>query len=159
MKHKGKFEETDLYLDIKNGLSGLIPTDVREVIREVRESSQGTLWVEIGKTLNSFPITEEVDKFKLREKIEPFMYQNNISDLDLDKELTELKKRGYVTIRTGSRPNYFLGPTFAKAIEFIKIFEDNLIVPLVEELGKNPKYKDYEDLRKIVESATLYAVE
>lgn len=87
------------------------------------------------------------------------MCQNNISDLDLDKEFTELKKRGYVSVKCESKPNFYISSLFANTIQFVQIIESSFILPVVKELEKNPKYRDYKNLRDIIQLGTLYALE
>jgi hypothetical protein len=141
---KKELECTNFYQYFQKELKKF-PQEIKKIILEMVEKP---FWFEIGKALNSFPITEEVDKFRLKQELEQYMESNNISDLDLDDELLELQKKGYVRVKTGSAPNYFCSFEFAQAINIMKTVEDDFIQPLVKKLRENPEFRKYKNLRQ-----------
>ena len=151
-------EDSNFYASMKNELSGVIPEDIKGIIADLRTYPRAALWIEVGKALNSFPITEKVDKFRLMgvKELRDFRHAHGISDLSLDDELKSLKKRGYITV--GKPPNYFLTPYFAETIEIIKILERNFVTPAVEKLAESG-YKEYETLRQKLLSSVLSAID
>lgn len=144
MDIKKELESIDFYQNLRRQLNKL-PSDIKKIILELAKKP---FWIEIGKALNSFPITEEVNKFKLKQRLEPYMRLHNISDLDFDTELSKLQQAGYTSVKIGSMPNYFCLFEFAQAIEVIEITENSFTLPLAEELKKRPEFRGYKNLEQ-----------
>jgi hypothetical protein len=147
------------YSKVKKELNSVIPDYIKSVLVDLRDQPQAALWIEIGKALNSFPISEKVDKFRLMEvkELEDFRYANRVSDLVFDAELKTLEKeKEYVQVKK-CIPNYFLAPRFAEAVEIIRILEKNLVAPAIEQLKSKPK--KYEALRQELLLCLLYTID
>jgi hypothetical protein len=140
---KKELESIDFYQNLRKELNKL-PPDIKQVILELANKP---FWIEIGKALNSFPITEEVNKFKLKQKLESYMRTNSISDLDLDNELTKLQDKRYIYAKPGSMPNYFCTFEFSQAIQIMTIIESYFVSPLAQALEKRPEFKEV-DLKR-----------
>lgn len=144
---KKELENIDFYLELQQELNKV----TKEVKHIMLELISNPFWFEIGKALNSFPIDEKANKFKLKQKLESYMASRNYSDLDLDNELTKLEEKGYIHVKAESMPNYFCTLEFAQAVEIMQIIEDEFILPLAKELEKRTEFQKYKDLKRILE--------
>jgi hypothetical protein len=144
---KKLLEDVDFYSSLKLELEKL-PQDVKQIMLELINEP---FFFEIGKALNSFPLSEKVNKFKLKQELESYMASRNYSDLDLDNMLIELLKKRYLYVKTESMPHYFCTLEFAQAVEIMEIIENDFISPLAEWLEKRDDFKEYKNLKRMLE--------
>jgi len=113
--------------------------------------------MEIAKTLYSIPPSQHVNKFTLIDAMKDYLAKNNIGYLDLEENLENLGKKGYI-VRERSEPNYFLTPAVAKAIEIVNVFEEKIVKPAIEISKRDPRFRHRDDLNQLVTAAIYEAI-
>jgi hypothetical protein len=132
-----ELKNTDLYRMIEKMLEH-IPENLRAITADL---IQHETWFEIGCALNSFPITEEVNKFKLVEKLKPYMRKKNISFLQISDEIEMLEKKGWISIKKIKMPNYFCSFEFAQAVQATRVIKKEFLQPLTATLKNRKEFE------------------
>jgi len=116
-----------------------LPSELKPVISDLIENP---LYMIIGKYFNEIPFQLHVDKLLL---IDEICAQTKEDYYKIDKTINEMEVKKYLVIQKQSMPNYFLGASFAEALEITQTINEEF-QPLINDIKNDADFKKYENI-------------